>query len=127
MRNLGVVNGVVLDGSGSSQFYDGQTHIRGDGRTVLCFLLLWYDEAPLIEKCPYSEPTTVIKYGSRGEGVKWVQWHLNKHGAKLDTDGVFGVQSLAALKAFQRANNLTVDGLCGNKTRNVLRGLVKNE
>lgn len=44
MEALGIVDGIVLDGSGSSQWYDGETHITGDGRTVYSYLLLWFEE-----------------------------------------------------------------------------------
>lgn len=44
MEDLGIVDGIVLDGSGSSQWYDGETHITGDGRTVYSYLLLWFEE-----------------------------------------------------------------------------------
>lgn len=42
MQALGIVDGVVLDGSGSSQCYDGTTYQRGDGRDLYSFLLLWF-------------------------------------------------------------------------------------
>lgn len=44
MQALGIVDGVVLDGSGSSQCYDGATRISGDGRTIYSYLLLWFDD-----------------------------------------------------------------------------------
>ena len=44
MEALGIVDGMVLDGSGSSQWYDGETHITGDGRLVYSFLLLWFED-----------------------------------------------------------------------------------
>lgn len=44
MQSLGIVDGMVLDGSGSSQCYDGKTYQRGDGRTIYSYLLLWFDE-----------------------------------------------------------------------------------
>lgn len=44
MQNLGIVDGVVLDGSGSSQCYDGTTRISGGGRTIYSYLLLWFDD-----------------------------------------------------------------------------------
>lgn len=43
MEALGIVDGMVLDGSGSSQWYDGEAHITGDGRRVYSFLLLWFE------------------------------------------------------------------------------------
>ena len=44
MQAFGIVDGVVLDGSGSSQCYDGTTYQRGDGRTIYSYLLLWFAE-----------------------------------------------------------------------------------
>uniref|UniRef100_UPI004026E954 N-acetylmuramoyl-L-alanine amidase n=1 Tax=Candidatus Scatomorpha intestinigallinarum TaxID=2840923 RepID=UPI004026E954 len=44
MQAFGIVDGMVLDGSGSSQCYDGVTHQMGDGRTIYSYLLLWFDE-----------------------------------------------------------------------------------
>lgn len=44
MQSLGIVDGMVLDGSGSSQCYDGATYQRGDGRTIYSYLLLWFAE-----------------------------------------------------------------------------------
>ena len=43
MEALGIVDGMVLDGSGSSQWYDGETRIYGDGRRVYSFLLMWFE------------------------------------------------------------------------------------
>lgn len=42
MQSLGIVDGVVLDGGGSSQCYDGTTYQRGDGRWLFSLLLLWF-------------------------------------------------------------------------------------
>ena len=44
MEALSIVDGMVLDGSGSSQLYDGETHITGDGRRVYSYLLLWFED-----------------------------------------------------------------------------------
>ena len=38
------VNGTVLDGSGSSQCYDGATYQRGDGRTIYSYPLWFANE-----------------------------------------------------------------------------------
>ena len=43
MERLGIVDGMVFDGSGSSQWYDGETRIKGDGRTVYSYLVLWFE------------------------------------------------------------------------------------
>lgn len=44
MEALGIVDGMVFDGSGSSQWYDGETRLSGDGRVVFSYLVLWFDE-----------------------------------------------------------------------------------
>ena len=43
MEALGIVDGMVFDGSGSSQWYDGETRIKGDGRAVYSYLVLWFE------------------------------------------------------------------------------------
>lgn len=70
---------------------------------------------------PFKEPLVTIKNGSRGDGAKWVQWELNRHGASLVVDGIFGTKSVTALKLFQERSGLVVDGLCGVKTRKALK------
>ncbi len=48
---------------------------------------------------PYKMPKTgVLKKGSKGVGVKWLQWELNKHGNNLAVDGFFGAKTENALK-----------------------------
>ena len=44
MQSLGIVDGMVLDGSGSSQCYDGKTYQKGNGRDIYSYLLLWFAE-----------------------------------------------------------------------------------
>lgn len=43
----------------------------------------------------------------------WVQSSLNKLGEFLDVDGIDGSETLIAIKKFQAANNLDVDGQAG--------------
>lgn len=45
MEGLGITDGMVFDGSGSSQWYDGETRIYGDGRRVYSYLLMWFEDA----------------------------------------------------------------------------------
>lgn len=58
----------------------------------------------------------MLAFGSYGEDVKLVQTYLNNNGAKLNVDGIFGELTTNAVKNFQRANNLSVDGVVGPKT-----------
>lgn len=76
------------------------------------------------ERCPYKAPTSAQKRGSRGEGVKWVQWHLIKRGfpcGKSGIDGSFGKATENAVLNFQAANGLETDGICGPATRAALK------
>lgn len=63
---------------------------------------------------------SVVKNGTRGQAAKSVQALLNVYGAQLTVDGVFGSKSVAALKTYQLSQNLTADGICGEKTWNKL-------
>ena len=49
----------------------------------------------------YKEPTELIKKGSVGNGVKWVQTKLNKLGYDLKVDGICGDQTVIAIMQFQ--------------------------
>ena len=44
----------------------------------------------------------------KGEDVKKVQTILNQHGANLVTDGIYGPQTVSAVKKFQTENDLRV-------------------
>lgn len=69
----------------------------------------------------YSEPTVLLKINSRGEGVKWLQDMLNNNGYSLTVDGIFGNNTLNAVKSFQGKANITIDGIVGTQTRNKLK------
>lgn len=60
-----------------------------------------------------------LRKGSRGEEVKKAQQLLIDKGydlGKYGADGAFGAATLAAVKKFQEANGLTVDGVIGPMT-----------
>lgn len=69
---------------------------------------------------------TQIKNGSKCAEVKTMQRLLNALGYKgsngkaLTVDGIFGTNSDYAVKAFQKANGLIVDGIVGKNTWNKL-------
>lgn len=57
------------------------------------------------------------KYGSRGSEVTTIQTKLKRWGYYNGAiDGIFGSQTLNAVKWFQFANGLAVDGIAGPKT-----------
>lgn len=53
--------------------------------------------------------------GDTGHSVKLIQKYLNKHGAKLETDGIYGKKTKKAVKNWQKAAGITVDGLWGQE------------
>lgn len=59
---------------------------------------------------------TLLRYGSRGESVKWVQERLVNAGAVLDVDGIYGKKTEAAVRAFQKKAGIQVDGIVGKDT-----------
>jgi hypothetical protein len=58
----------------------------------------------------------VLSKGSRGPDVEAVQWALTRAGFTAGIDGVFGPATERAIREFQAAKKLTVDGLVGPKT-----------
>ena len=124
MRSLGAVNALMLDGGGSSQCIFPNGSIPSQ-RIVHNYIAVWTQNTqtanPQIPACPYTEPKHNVRWGSIGEGARWVQWQLNRHGANLDVDGWFFGQSVEALRRFQHEHGLAWDGICGEKTREELR------
>lgn len=65
---------------------------------------------------PYVLSASLLKKGSKGESVKWLQYSLNKYGYGLAIDGDFGVKTETAVKDFQKNHGLIVDGIAGKNT-----------
>ena len=81
-----------------------------------------------INRNPYNEPTKNIKYNSRGDSVRWLQYALNKKGDyRLIVDGIFKDKTKEALLDFQKKvfpnDSNEWDGICGEKTRAKLKGI----
>ena len=65
----------------------------------------------------------LLRSGSRGEGVAVLQRLLAGLGYDPGpADGVFGTKTTAAVRAFQSASGLKVDGAAGNTTKRALFG-----
>jgi len=72
---------------------------------------------------PVATVSTELKIGSNGSAVKTMQTMLIKCGyscGSAGADGDFGNATLTALKNFQKANGLTVDGVYGTNTKKAL-------
>ena len=64
-----------------------------------------------------NEVLALSKYGSRGNEVKTIQEKLKRWGYYNGSiDGIYGTQTVTAVKKFQQKNGLTVDGIAGPKT-----------
>lgn len=88
---------------------------------------------------PFAEPLTNVtseatakregckNYISKGEGVQWVQYELCQHQFQTEIDSCGGIDgecgkgTVLCIKDFQRLKGLEVDGICGSKTRAVLK------
>ena len=68
-----------------------------------------------------GEPLQLLKEGSSGPLVKQLQQILQDKGFNPgNLDGVFGLGTKAAVRAFQKANGIEADGLVGQQTWNAL-------
>ena len=64
-----------------------------------------------------SEVEALSKYGSRGTEVRTIQEKLKRWGYYSGSvDGIYGSQTVSAVKRFQKKNGLTVDGIAGTQT-----------
>lgn len=73
------------------------------------------------------DTTKALRSGSKGDQVKYLQYNLAGFGYyKGAIDSSFGSGTLAAVKSYQSANGLSVDGVAGPNTLTSLVGKVKN-
>ena len=79
------------------------------------------EQAPPKPK-PVKDDLLSLSRKSRGDRVREVQRLLNDNGANLLVDGVFGVGTDGAVRAFQESEGLVADGVVGPSTLRALRG-----
>ncbi len=66
--------------------------------------------------------SSVLKSGSKGPAVGYLQEQLNQNGAKLSIDEDYGSNTKNAVKAYQKKQKLTTDGIAGKNTWGALSG-----
>ena len=84
---------------------------------ILIFLIIFtfYQTYDIFFLKPSVE--ALSKYGSRGSEVTQIQTKLKRWGYyNGSVDGIYGTQTVNAVKYFQRKNGLTVDGIAGTNT-----------
>lgn len=74
-----------------------------------------------VDDNPYTLTATLLKEGSVGESVGWLQCELNRHGANLVVDKQFGKKTKLAVMLYQKEHGLLCDGVAGKNTLNSLK------
>ena len=110
--------------------------IQVNGRYIRGYGVPKYDAEAVVDKPVVEKPVTtktevctvevkVLRKGAKGDNVKALQILLIGRGyscGSYGADGSFGAATDSALRAFQKANGLSVDGVCGPKSWNKLLG-----
>ena len=66
------------------------------------------------------QPWPRVSQGSKNHPVPTLQYLLRARGHTVSVDGIFGPQTEAAVRAFQTAKHLAVDGVVGRQTWSAL-------
>lgn len=104
-------NGLTVDGIVGSQTW-GKLGVAG-----VSYVTTAPSAATSSVTATISSNMPLVKLGSRGDAVKALQTKLNALGYDCGAvDGIFGQKTLAAVKAYQTARGLGVDGVVGNQT-----------
>ena len=124
--------GIATEASGAqagciqSKLHGGKWKFWGLEKGVEYDFIPGEDSQPVPEPAPTPEPAPepakqhkTLRRGSKGPEVREMQQLLLIHGEALPrygVDGDFGRETEAAVKNFQMAHGLVVDGICGPKT-----------
>lgn len=88
---------------------------------IILFFILLTSFIYVVYYTNNSDIETLSKYGSRGEEVRTIQEKLKRWGYYSGSvDGIYGSQTVSAVKKFQQKNGLTVDGIAGKNTLNAM-------
>ena len=119
-------NGSTVTCAGLSQW--GTVSLANDGLSVDEILQFYYGNVEVvstndIRQIEGSYPGSPLTVGSSGRDVRTIQQQLNRIRVNYPAipainrvDGIFGAETRAAVQAFQRIFNLTVDGVVGKST-----------
>lgn len=74
----------------------------------------------------FGASAATLKSGSTGNDVKKLQMNLSGLAYTTYADGIYGTQTVNAVKRFQKANGLTADGIAGSTTQSRIKSIVTN-
>lgn len=80
---------------------------------------------PPVDALPVVPIVTLptLRKGSKGDAVVSLQEMLNRSGAGLKVDGIFGTKTRQAVRVFQNVKSITVDGVVGPVTWATLKAV----
>ena len=112
--------GLTVDGkAGKNTLRKLETFFDKDGNLISGPIVT--DPPSEDENDGYAEPTRTLRYGMAGEDVRYTQQRLGALAYYTGVqNGQFDQATQTAVKAFQRNNGLTVDGVVGADTRKKL-------
>ncbi len=136
LKTLGYLSGSVDGDFGSATktaviAFQRNNGLTADGKAGTATLNKLYAEEQKKESSTKEDDDSevsstgyvVLREGSEGEAVRKLQQALKKLGYYSGSvDGSFGSGTTSAVQAFQRANDLTVDGAAGPSTQRALYG-----
>ena len=116
--NVGSIDQLTANGTRSRQVIAEKMLLynKGGGKVLAGLVRRRKAEYALFTQT-LKEELPILRKGSKGYYVGYLQEKLNSLGYNCGkVDKIFGTKTLAAVKEFQKAQNLVVDGVVGPKT-----------
>ena len=116
--NIGNIDQLTANGTRSRQVIAEKMLLynKGGGK-VLAGLVRRRNAEHALFTQTVKEELPILRKGNKGNHVGYLQEKLNELGYNCGkVDKIFGSKTLEAVKAFQKAHNLVVDGVVGSKT-----------
>lgn len=98
--------------------YNGPDYARNSYHLRLA---LAYRRHARLAEARAREGEAMLMQGDSGSAVRQLQSTLSRLGHRVAIDGIFGPETDAALRAFQRRHGLSADGIVGPRTSAALR------
>ena len=122
LKELGYYTSVIDSEYGSKTIaavkaFQKKNGLTADGLAGEATLKKVYASSAVKNGTTTTTTTTTLKSGAKGEAVKELQRRLKELGYYNNSiDGDYGAKTVVAVKAFQKKNGLTADGVAGSST-----------